>query len=125
MPFLTGMWSALTSKLAGPIATAVAVALAIALIVAKAENADLSHRLDTATSTIGQLNGSIDFQNHMVTDLGAKTAAAQKLAKSLTDASRQAHAGDAATATALAAKPVESDPVKACAAADAALRNLP
>jgi hypothetical protein len=125
MPFLTAAWSVLTSKLAGPIAMAVAIALAIALIVSKAETADLSRRLDTATATIGQLKGSLDFQNHMVSDLGTKTATAQKLARSLTDAARAAHASDAATAAALISKPVESDPVKACEAADASLRNLP
>jgi hypothetical protein len=125
MPFLTAAWSVLTSKLAGPIATAVAIALAIALIVSKAETADLSHRLDTATNTIGQLKGSLDFQNRMVSDLGTKTAAAQKLARSLTEASRRQHAGDAATVAALLAKPVQTDPVKACAAADAAILELP
>jgi hypothetical protein len=115
---LITFWNVLTSKLVGPLATAAAIVLAIALIIARAEKADLSRRLDVAINTISQLKGSLDFQNQMVADLGTKTAVAQKTAREAMAASSLAHASDAAQAAALVAAPVETDLVKACAAAD-------
>jgi hypothetical protein len=108
----------LTSKLAGPIATAIAVSLAIALSVFAVQKAVLRRENTTLLNTVGQLNGSLDFQNRMVSDLGTKTAASQKLVRALQAASALAHAGDAAQAAALVAAPVETDLAKACAAAD-------
>jgi hypothetical protein len=118
MPFLSILWSALTSKLAGPLAALVAVSLAIALSVSAVQKGELRRQVTGLTNTVGQLKGSLDFQNHMVSDLGTKTAAAQKAVKALLAASALAHAGDAAKAAVLVAAPVETDLVKACAAAD-------
>ena len=121
MPFLTGLWSVLTSKLAGPLASLIAVSLAIALSVSAIQKGVLSRQLTAAQNSIGQLKGSLDFQNHMVSDLGTKTAAAQKLTRAALAASAKAHSNDAAQVAALVAAPVETDPVKACSAADAAI----
>jgi hypothetical protein len=121
MPFLSILWSALTSKLAGPLAALVAASLAIALSVSAVQKGELRRQVTGLTNTVGQLKGSLDFQNHMVSDLGTKTAAAQALVRAAQKAARTAHSGDDALVAALVAKPVETDPVKACAAADAAI----
>lgn len=121
MPILKIAFSVLTSKPAALLAELATVVLAIALIGAKMETAALSRQLGRATNTIGQLKGSLDFQNKVVSDLGTKTAAAQKLARGLVAASAAAHAGDTEKAAALVAAPVEIDLAKACAAADTAI----
>jgi hypothetical protein len=121
MPFLSILWSALTSKLAGPLAALVAVSLAIALSVSAVQKGELRRQLSTAEDTIGQLKGSLDFQNRMVSDLGTKTAVAQALVKAAQKAARTAHSGDAALVATLVAKSVETDPVLACKAADDAI----
>ncbi len=124
MPFLNILWSALTSKLAGPLASLVAVSLAIALSVFAVQKGELRRENATLLNTVGQLKGSLDFQNDAVTRLGTETAAAQKVAKAAQEASRRSHASDAATVAQFLSAPIQTDPIKACEAADEALRNI-
>lgn len=117
MPFL----AVLTSKAAGPIAGIIALILAVACGTLWIKDRVLESQLTVATNTVGQLKGSLEFQNQAVEDLGKKSAAATARAQSLLQASQAAHAGDVAQAAALVAKPVETDPVLACKAADQAI----
>lgn len=114
----------LTGKIAGPLFVVISAALAFSLIIAVTLNSVHVREITRLTATIGQLKGSLAFQNQMVSQLGAQSAAAQAKARSLTAASRQAHAGDAAVAAALVAKPVETDPVLACKAADDTIQGF-
>ncbi len=121
MPVLNVLWSALTSKLAGPLASLIAVSLAIALSVSAIQKAELRREVTSAQNTVGQLKGSLEFQNMAVQDLGNKSAQAAARAQGAIEASRAAHAGDAAAIAALVSKPVQTDPLLACSAADAAI----
>lgn len=110
--------SALTSKVAGPIATACAAVLLVMCLSLWLEKGSLERQLTTATNTVTQLKGSLAFQNLQVSQLGAQSAAAEARAKKLLAASQAAHAGDDAKVAALLAAPVQTDPAKACEAAD-------
>lgn len=122
--FLKGAFDVLTSKPVALLAEAAVVALAIALLVARVEIAVQSRQLTVATSTISQLKGSLYFQNQMVSQLGAESAAAKKRATAAAAASRAAHTGDAAQVAALLAAPVPSDPAAACERADQSIREF-
>lgn len=120
MPFL----SVLTSKPAALIAD---IAVLILLVVAGAlwlTNHSLDARLTTATNSIGQLKGSLDFQNLQVSQLGKASAAAKKQAQAAVAAATAAHAGDDARVAAILAAPVPSDPAQACEAADQSIREF-
>ncbi len=110
--------SVLTSKPAALLAWAATVSLVIVLSAFAIQKGELRRENATLLNTVGQLKGSLDFQNQAVTHLGTETAAAQKVAKAAQAAAAKAHANDATQAAALVAAPVETDLVKACAAAD-------
>ena len=118
---LQTLFSALTSKPAALLAEIAVVVLVIAVASSKIEISVLNRQLTAAQNTVGQLKGSLEFQNMAVEDLGKKSAEAAARAQGAIDAARAAHAGDAATIAALVTKPVQSDPVLACKAADAAI----
>lgn len=113
--------SVLTSKPAALLAWAATVSLAIALSVFAVQKGELRRENATLLNTVGQLKGSLDFQNDAVTRLGTETAAAQKVAKAAQEASGRAHAGDAAAVAALLSQASNSgsvSPMEACIAAD-------
>jgi hypothetical protein len=105
-----------------PIRLEVAAAIGIALFVAFA-GLGLDDYLQRATvarlnRSLGQMQGAVTLQNDSINNYKGLADAAVKRAKAAQEASTRAHAGDAATIAALLAKPVETDPAKACAAAD-------
>lgn len=122
---LKTVFSVLTSKPAALLAELAVVVLAIALLGAKMETAAQSRLLTASQNTIGQLKGSLEFQNMAVEDLGKKSAEAKARADGAIAAAGAAHAGDGALVAALLSAPAQTDPVLACKAADdAILRSI-
>ncbi len=113
--------SALTSKLAGPLASLIAISLAIALSASAIQKGELRRENTGLTNTVGQLKGSLEFQNMAVEDLGKKSAEATSRAQGAVAAAAAAHAGDGALVAALLSKPVQTDLALACKAADDAI----
>ncbi len=120
----SAIFSALTSKVAGPIAAIIAVTLGLALGESRIVISVLRGELATAQNTVGQLKGSLDFQNQMVTELGQKSASATLAAKTALAAVRAADFADGTRAAALVAAPVPSDPVLACTHANDTIKSF-
>ncbi len=116
--------SVLTSRPAALAAEVAMVVLVIALTVTRLEIADRDHQIVSAQNTIGQLKGSLEFQNMAVEDLGKKSAQAAARAQGAIESSRAAHSGDAAMVAALLAKPIQTDPLLACQAADKSIMDM-
>lgn len=124
MLILSTLWGALTSKLAGPIAAIAVVILTVALGASHITISVLRGELTTANNTIGQVKGSLDFQNQMVTQLGTDSAMASAAAKSALAATRAANVSDAIRAAALVNSAVPSDPVAACTKANDTIQSF-
>jgi hypothetical protein len=124
MPILSILWGVLTSKFAGPIAAIAALILAVALGVSSIKVSVLRGELTSAQNTVGQLKGSLDFQNQMVTQLGTDSATASAAAKSALEATRKANVSDAIRAAALVAMPVPADPAQACTTANDTIKSF-
>lgn len=115
----------LTSKPVALLAEAAVVVLVIALLGAKMETAAQGRLLTASQNTVGQLKGSLEFQNMAVEDLGKKSAEAAARAQGAIAAAGAAHAGDGALVAALLSKATQTDPALACKAADdAILENI-
>lgn len=110
------MWAVLTSKIAALAYALCVVLLSVAAGVMLIQRNDARAQVTTLTNTVGQLKGSLEFQNQMVqqeADLGTKK---QKAAQSaLQAATAAAKAADMRIAE-IAALPVAQEPVQACLA---------
>src|SRR5258708_3074661 len=121
---MEALYLALTSRAGALAAWEVTVSLAIALSVFAVQRAELRRLNVQFANTVGQLKGSLEFQNLQVGVEGEKTLTAQKAARAAIDAARAAHAGDDAQIAAIAALPVETDLAAACKAADDAIMEF-
>lgn len=95
----------------------VSVVAGLALLVMGAMYHVSQNRVAAANRTIGQLKGTVEFQNNRVTAFEAAVAAAQKRAAAAVKAVDAAHAKDEQTITALLNRPY-APPELACKAAD-------
>lgn len=114
----------LSALIADPIKAALsafAVVAALALLATGTALHFAHAKIDTQNRTIGQLQGTVVFQNDRINHFNGLAVAAQKRARTAREAATAAHARDEATIAGLLGRPLQTDPTKACEAADAAI----
>lgn len=84
----------------------------------------LTESLAQANRAIGQLQSSIKNQNAGIEATVKAAQSALRLSQAAQKAAQARHAGDAATIAALRARRLETDPAKACEAADGIIHQF-